>query len=144
MGDTSMSLTYSITRILVLCMVLFAAIAATDPSIERQEFEETFPTALPRAGHHYDEELETNFADGQETNAVQVPEGKAAVMEEVQDKSEAQSEEGWGWRGRRRRRRRRRWWGSHTEKHQKHVARENSEKERAAKERTSKERSAKG
>merc|ERR1711868_294748 len=142
MGITStshMSAVHSITRILFSCMVLFAAIAAIVPSIE-QEFEESFPTAL-RSGHNYEKE----FIQTIQTNAGQVPEGKAAAMEEVQDRSEAQSEEasqaGWGTRRRRRRRRRRRWWGSHHERHQKNVARERANKERSAKEKTSKERS---
>jgi len=133
----------SITQLLFFGMVLFAALAATDPSIERQELEEISPTALPTA----EKTIRTNFADGQETNEVKVPEAEAAAMEEVQGRSEAQSEEasqaGWGSRRRRRRRRRRRWWGSHHERHQKNVARERANKERSAKEKTSKERSVK-
>merc|ERR1712196_631454 len=69
---------------------------------------------------------------------------EAMSMEEVQGRSEAQSEEasqaGWGSRRRRRRRRRRRWWGSHHERHQKNVARERANKERSVK---AKERSVK-
>merc|ERR1712130_113474 len=101
---TTMSSNHSIARILISCIVLFAAVAATDPSIDGQEFEETLPTALP----------DSKFAVGQEM---------AAAMEEVQDTTNAKSEEtsqtGWGSRRRRRRRRRRRWIGSSAERNQK-------------------------
>merc|ERR1712196_12810 len=74
MGDNNMSSNHSIARILISCIVLFAAVAATDPSIDGQEFEETLPTALP----------DSKFAVGQDM---------AAAMEEVQDTTKTKSEE---------------------------------------------------
>merc|ERR1712159_981808 len=117
MGDThNMSSNHSLARILISCIVLFAAVAATDPSIDGQEFGETLPTAPP----------DSKFAVGQDM---------AAAMEEVQDttktKSEETSQTGWGnhgWRRRRRRRRRRRWMGSSAERNQKSKAREAANK----------------
>merc|ERR1712196_136232 len=118
-ADThNMSSNFSLAQLLISCIVLFAAIAATYPSIDGQEFEETLPTALP----------DSKFAVGQEM---------AAAMEEVQDTTKAKSEETsqTGWGRRRRRRRRRRWMGSPAERNQKAQAqaraRETANKEKA-------------